>query len=620
VTNQGDGLELRILGPLELRSGASLLEVGGGKQRTLLATLLLRAGDIVGVETLVEELWGDRPPPSALHSLEVYVSRIRQLLDGTGPRLVRRGAGYAIELSEASLDSQQFVALAAAVAADEPATTVERAESALGLWRGRVLADVELGPGARTDAERLEELRLQTLEARIAAQLELGRHEEVIGELHALVAANPYRERFVALLMVALYRSGRHAEALESYEAMRRRLGSELGLQPSEDLQQLAGRIVRQESGLRAPGRSGTDAREAPRKSGRARTRRFAGVLAAGTAAIAAVALSAAGGAADSRAADETRVALVLQKGSSTTAYPASRVRGLTDGFYEVASREGLVAELLEVPDVLTPAAVESARRRLADGRFDLAVLALNSPSAAMLAPAVATLDEARLVFLDTSLRELGVEGDPDLSAVRFASEEPGQLAGALSGLMTRGPSGRDAPTLIGVVAGRRTPETRRVVAAFRRGAAAAFPSGLVRVDYTGETVDPTACELAANRQIDAGAAVIFVHAGLCGEGALAVARARSVRAVASDGIGRAHDNVVGAAFKDWDNALFTAVHGFLDGGLPWGTDVTLGLDGYNVGFEMHPSLRPAVASRVVELCSNLRIHARSRMRTYSEP
>ena len=156
--------------------------------------------------------------------------------------------------------------------------------------------------------------------------------------------------------------------------------------------------------------------------------------------------------------------------------------------------------------------------------------------------------------------------------------------------------------------------------AAFKRGVSRALPHGAVQIGYTNETDDPTACELMANRQIDAGADVVFVHAGQCGAGALAVARTRGVWAIASDGLGRAGDNIIGAAFKDWDNAVSGAVAAFRDHRLPAGRDVTLTLDGYHVGLEMHTSLPPGVASKVVELCSDIRIHSTQRSSTTSDP
>jgi tetratricopeptide (TPR) repeat protein len=143
--------------------------------------------------------------------------------------------------------------VSSAAAEDDAATAARVAGDALALWRGPALAGVALGTAGRADAERLEELRLRVLEQDVDAELGLGRHEAVVGELQALVGQNPYRERFVAQLMLALYRSGRHADALDVYERTRIALDDELGLQPSAELQQLSGRIVRQDPELRRP-------------------------------------------------------------------------------------------------------------------------------------------------------------------------------------------------------------------------------------------------------------------------------------------------------------------------------------------------------------------------------
>jgi DNA-binding SARP family transcriptional activator len=240
---------LRILGALEAEAGERVLELGGGKQRAVLAALLLRAGEAVPVENLVGEIWGDSPPPSAAHSLEVYVSRLRKVLAPHGVSLERRGGGYRIGLGESVLDARVFEGLveealeAAAGADDGRAAGVAR--QALGLWRGPVAAGVPLHLDGRADAERLEDLRWRALEVRVDADLALGRHAELVGELRRLVEENPYREHLVAQLMVALYRSGRQAAALEAYERTRRVLLDDLGIQPGPELQRLSGQIVR---------------------------------------------------------------------------------------------------------------------------------------------------------------------------------------------------------------------------------------------------------------------------------------------------------------------------------------------------------------------------------------
>ena len=350
-------MELWILGPIEARIADEPLSLSRGKQLTVLGLLLLRAGEIVSTEELVDELWGESPPSSAAHTLEVYVSRLRQLFNGRGPSLVRRGTGYVLELGDAVLDARDFTALAGDVsraAADSQHELVAvRASEALSLWRGKALVDVELGAIGRAEADRLEELRLRTLELRIDSELALGSHEQAVGELQPLVAQNPYREKFVAQLMLALYRSGRHAEALEAYEQTRRRLDDDLGLQPSADLQQLSAQIVRQESALRAPAVVPAASREQPRRHPTGeRARRLAGLVAAGAAVAAMMALTAAGGARQLELASDvptTRVALVVQSIPAAERYDEWRRNELVnalDGLrqsrrHRVAARRG---------------------------------------------------------------------------------------------------------------------------------------------------------------------------------------------------------------------------------------------------------------------------------------
>ena len=245
------------------------------------------------VERLFDEVWGDDLPASAAHSLESYVSRLRRALSPYGVALERRGGGYRIDLGGAVLDSQVFEALvdqaAQALAAGDHPRAASIAKEALGLWRGPVLADVTLHLESRAEVERLDELRSRAFEIRVDADLALGRHAELVGELRWLVEETPYRERLVAQFMVALYRSGRHVEALEVYERTRRDL-NDLGLRPGEELQRLAGQIVRQEPHLRTP------AQPAPARDGQ-RTRlmgarSLSAMVLAGALAVAATAIA----------------------------------------------------------------------------------------------------------------------------------------------------------------------------------------------------------------------------------------------------------------------------------------------------------------------------------------
>jgi DNA-binding SARP family transcriptional activator len=225
-----------VLGPLEARIGDSALALGSTKQRGVLGALLLRAGEVVSIDHLIDEVWEGDPPPSAIPSLEAHVSRLRHALRPHETSIQRRGRGYVLELGGASLDSQVFERfldeMHKAAATGDHKRVVDLATSALALWRGAPLTDLQLEGDTQIEAERLGELRLNALELRFDAELQLGRHEAVAGELRRLVEEHPYRERFAFQLMVALYRSSRQAEALDVYERVRRRLHDDLGLQP----------------------------------------------------------------------------------------------------------------------------------------------------------------------------------------------------------------------------------------------------------------------------------------------------------------------------------------------------------------------------------------------------
>jgi YVTN family beta-propeller protein len=244
--------EFRILGPFEARENGHLLEVGRGKQRALLALLLLHAGEVVSTGRLIDALWGESPPASALNSVHIYVSHLRKVL-GEGFLITRR-RGYEVVLEPEQLDLGRFERLLGEGRELLGRGDAERASEVLrtgiALWRGPPLADFAPEPFAQNEIARLEELRLAALEERIEADLALGRHGELIPELEALVRANPLRERLRAQLMLALYRAGRQAEALEAYRQARAALVAELGLEPGRRLQELERAILSQEPSL----------------------------------------------------------------------------------------------------------------------------------------------------------------------------------------------------------------------------------------------------------------------------------------------------------------------------------------------------------------------------------
>ena len=244
-------MEIRLLGPLEVRDGEQVIVLARRQQRALLAALALRAGEVVSTDRLVADLWGERPPSSATGSLQNTVWALRKVL--AREVLVTQPPGYRLAVQPDAVDAHRFERLLGAARSCEPERRAPLLAEALALWRGPALADLGEEEFARLEAARLDALRVSALEERIEAELALGQHAALVGELEALVAAHPLRERFRGQLMVALYRCGRQAEALEVYRAARLALADELGLDPSPELQLLERRILRQDPSLALP-------------------------------------------------------------------------------------------------------------------------------------------------------------------------------------------------------------------------------------------------------------------------------------------------------------------------------------------------------------------------------
>jgi DNA-binding SARP family transcriptional activator/class 3 adenylate cyclase len=241
-------LEFEILGPLEVSADGRPLPLRGQKQRAVLALLLLDAGRVVSTDRLIDALWGEQPPRTAATSLQNFVSQLRKLIGSDV--LVTKPPGYILRIEPEQLDLGRFRRLVEESRGAEPAKRASLLREALDLWHGPPLAEFRFEAFAQNEIARLEELRLVALEERIDADLEAGRHTDVVGELESLVEEHPVRERLREQLMLALYRSGRQAEALELYQDARRRLVEDLGIDPSPRLQELYGAILRQESGL----------------------------------------------------------------------------------------------------------------------------------------------------------------------------------------------------------------------------------------------------------------------------------------------------------------------------------------------------------------------------------
>jgi DNA-binding SARP family transcriptional activator len=384
-------VEFRILGPLEVRDGDRIVPLGGARQRAVLALLLTRANEVVSRDWLIDELWGERPPESAVNVLQTYVSHLRKAL--SADRLVTRTPGYLIRVERDELDLFRFEDLATEADGAEPAVAAKKLRAALELWRGTALADFAYDPFAQATITRLEELRITALERRIEADLALGRHGELVGELESLTGEHPLRERFRRQLMLALYRSGRQAEALATYQDARRVLVDQLGIDPSPSLQELERAILRQEPALESP-----DAAAAAQEGAEpVRMDRSILVVPCDDAAL---------------------LSLI------SIAEPLARR----------PPRELIVARLLEQDDELAPttARLATLREELVGRGLQVRIAAYTSSMPGNDAVQLATEQDVDLVLVDTpNLLEHGVP-DPDLAVIlRNAPSDVGILVAA---------------------------------------------------------------------------------------------------------------------------------------------------------------------------------------------
>ena len=241
-------LEFRVLGPLEVRRDGEVVPIPAPKQRALLGVLLLHANEPVAQSELIDLLWGDDPPPTARASLQNQIHAVRRLLGAEV--LERRPGGYVVHVESGRLDLERFERLAAEARHAEPHERAAKLREALACWRGPALVEFPSEPFAQHEIGRLEELRLAALEERIEADLELGRHAEAVAELEALVDQHPLRERLWEQLMIALYRTGRQADASAAYRRAREALTTQLGIEPGVELRDLQRAVLVQSPAL----------------------------------------------------------------------------------------------------------------------------------------------------------------------------------------------------------------------------------------------------------------------------------------------------------------------------------------------------------------------------------
>jgi DNA-binding SARP family transcriptional activator len=246
-----------LLGPLSVQQDEREYIIPGTRQRILLAGLLVKAGHAVSQDELAELVWDGAPPPAAQVTLRSYIARLRRALGPqAGARVITRSPGYLVDAVDTEVDHLQFASICREGAASMRARSWRQAAEQLGraltLWRGAPLADIPCQALRQSEVPRLEEIRLQALEQRLCADLHLGRHAEIIGELLQLADANPLRERLQELLMLALYRASRQADALLVYRRTRRRLVNDLGIEPGARLRTIHQQILAHDSALEA--------------------------------------------------------------------------------------------------------------------------------------------------------------------------------------------------------------------------------------------------------------------------------------------------------------------------------------------------------------------------------
>jgi YVTN family beta-propeller protein len=313
-------IEFHILGPVEARDGERLLALGGPRQRALLAILIIARGSVVPGDRLIDELWGERAPATAAKTLQGYISRLRKVL-GEEVLLTSAG-GYGLAVEDGQIDAFRFERLATqgheALERGDAAAARELLASALELWRGQPFAGLAYEPFAAREGARLEEARLVALEDHFEADLALGRDAELTGEIEELLGRHPLRERLRGQLMLALYRSGRHVEALDVYRRGRMALAEELGLEPGPDLRELEQRILEHDGSLR---RSRSPDLTGPRRGRRVPWVPVAGLLLAGAIAAAAVELIDGAGA-PLRATPNTLAAIDVRSNRVTATIP----------------------------------------------------------------------------------------------------------------------------------------------------------------------------------------------------------------------------------------------------------------------------------------------------------
>jgi DNA-binding SARP family transcriptional activator/basic membrane lipoprotein Med (substrate-binding protein (PBP1-ABC) superfamily) len=576
-------MRLGLLGPLAISDGQRVVSVGGGQVRALLILLLLRRNEMVSVDGIVDALWGDEPPKTAAQVVRVYVGQLRKAIEpgrtsAECRRLVTVGAGYSMVVGDDELDITRFERLQLEgnqlLRAGRLDEARESLAEALACWRGSPLEDVAYETFAQAEIARLEELRASALEDRFEVELGLGHAGRVAADLAKHLDAHPYRERPRAQLMLARYRTGRQADALETYREGRQLLARELGIEPSPMLRDLEARILRHDPELQAPSearpveardRRGPRARLRPLGVGAALTVLLAGVVAAAV-------FLASGGSSASPKRIAPRVALVVEGAPGMREQPPVTAEAIA-GVRDAHRVQGLRTRVL-----WTTGSGYAHRLDAAAGSSDLVVVGA-TPRLATVAASARRHPRTRFLLEEPTSGDPLFAGARNVTGLDFDNRQLGYMAGYLAALAA-------APRrTVSAVAGDRTPSVDALVDGFRAGAVAARPGERVLVDYTRTFVDQQRCEQAADRQIAQGSSVVFDVAGECGFGALQAAATNGVWGIGVDSdLSYLGPHILASAVKHSDRAILNAVDLFSQGRLPAGGDIHLGLASDSIG------------------------------------
>jgi DNA-binding SARP family transcriptional activator/basic membrane lipoprotein Med (substrate-binding protein (PBP1-ABC) superfamily) len=595
-----------MLGSFEVVRDGRPIALGGSRQQALLIVLLLNRNQAVSVDRLVDDLWPEQPPRTASQVVRVYVSQLRKTIGAEALETV--GSAYRLRTEPDDVDADVFERLVAEgtalFRAGDPAAG-DRLRDALSLWRGRPLPEVAGEQFAQAPLARLDERRLAALEDLYDADLAAGRSGELVAELEDLVAEHPERERLWAELMLALYRSGRQAEALAAYRRVHRHLDETLGLQPGEQLRLLEARMLRHDPTLLAAAPTVAEPVAATPPPRRRRTTPWlaaAGLVLVAVAALA-VALSLHS---SSSAGTEQRmrpITLVLfgsppdpnkpPETSLEQTLDSSLISGLQQGVREhIPGRVAYVGG--DNDQQLIDAISRQARRA---GMLIIGA----TPDFGDVAAAARRNPQTRFVIISASIHD--ADFPHNVTGMKFDDGEVGYLAGYL-GALQAGHRSR-----ISAVAGQPTPSVQRIVRGYRAGAQRADPSVHVAVGHTDSFVDQQLCERMANRQIDAGSTIVFDVAGECGLGALQAAGIRGAWGIGVDNdMSALGPQILASSIKHTDSAARLAMELYAAGKLPAGRDLQFNLGNDGVGLVgIDPSVSPQIRDRLETVAAAIR-------------